>query len=70
MRKAHPPTHAHPRVEVVVWPMWRLRLAGALRRHLLRALALAGVLAAVHFATDIQQQDRRPPTPTAKEPRR
>jgi hypothetical protein len=70
MRNERPPTHTRPRVTVVTRPLWRLRLAGAIRHRLLRTLVVAGVLVAAHFATDIQQQNRQPHTPTAKEPRR
>ena len=67
--KASPPP-PHPRVTVATRPMWRLRLMGAMRRRLLRALAMAAVLAAVHFAADVKQQHRAPRTPTATEQRR
>jgi hypothetical protein len=70
MRNERPPTRTRPRVTVVARPLWQLRLAGAIRHRLLRALVVAGVLAAAHYATDIQQQDRQPHTPTAKEPSR
>jgi hypothetical protein len=68
--RRHPSPDARPRVTVVTRPLWRLRLAGAIRRRLLRTLAVAGVLVAVHYATDLKHQDRQPHTPTAKEPRR
>jgi hypothetical protein len=72
MRKASEasPLPARARVAVATRPMWRLRLMGAMRRRLLRVLAMAAVLTAVHFAADIKQQHRAPHTPTAIEQRR
>ncbi len=70
LRKGHPPAPPRPRVSVVTRPMWRLRLTGALRRHLLRTLVLAALLLATHLATDIKWQHRAPHTPTATEQRR
>jgi Conjugative transposon protein TcpC len=46
-----------PRVAVAARPMWRLRLARELPRHLLHALATMGVLASARYAVD-------PPRPT------
>jgi hypothetical protein len=64
-------------VTVVARPLWRLRLMGAMRRRLLRALAMAAVLTAVHVVAGIKTQKRQPaihtrqtPITTAKESRR
>ena len=70
MRRAHPPGSPRPRVTIATRPMWRLRLMGAMRRRLLRTLALACVLIAAHLATDVKSQHRAHHTPTAKEQRR
>jgi hypothetical protein len=70
LRKGHRAPPPRPRVSVVTRPMWRLRLTGALRRHLLRTLVLVALLLVAHLATDLKWQDRAPHTPTATEQRR
>ncbi len=47
-------TAEHPRsaVTVTTRPLWRIRLARGLPRHLLNALAIAGLLASARFAID------------------
>ncbi|MFI5003494.1 MAG: conjugal transfer protein [Solirubrobacterales bacterium] len=42
----------HPAVTVTARPLWRIRLGRELPRHLLHALALAGLLASARFAID------------------
>jgi hypothetical protein len=49
--------HTNPTVTVTTRPLWRLRLARELPRHLLHALATMGLLASARFAID-------PPRPT------
>jgi hypothetical protein len=46
------PADDHPRVTIARRPLWRIRLARGLPRHVLYALALAGALASARFALD------------------
>ena len=45
-----PSAHPHATVKVTAQSMWRIRLARELPRHLLQALAVAGLLASARFA--------------------
>jgi hypothetical protein len=46
------PGHPHATVTIARRPLWRIRLARGLPRHVLYALALAGALASARFALD------------------